>query len=94
MKSNIAFRYTDSIKFNPISRNIGTFREEAANAARYIRNSTDKEIIIAFSGGVESEAVCRAFIDAGIEFSVLIIKQLNNKNQNDMQVEIQPDLDK
>lgn len=83
MSSIMAFDQTIS-EFKPVSRTPMAFKEEASNTARYIRNATDKEIIIGLSGGIDSEATCRAFIDAGIEFSVLIVKHLNDKNQHDI----------
>jgi len=50
-----------------------SFREECVNAARLIFESTDKTILVFFSGGIDSEVVVRSMMEAGVSFEVLII---------------------
>jgi len=83
---NVAFNYKSpmSINFKKISRPIKSWEEEAVSNARYIKSKTDKPIIVALSGGIDSEVVCRSFLRAGIDFSVLTIKHKNNSNEHDI----------
>lgn len=83
---NVAFNYKSpmSINFKKISRPIKSWEEEAVSNARYIKSKTDKPIIVALSGGIDSEVVCRSFLRAGIDFSVLTVKHKNNSNEHDI----------
>lgn len=61
------------IKFGRCERQPMSFREECVNAARLIFESTDKTILVFFSGGIDSEVVVRSMMEAGVSFEVLII---------------------
>lgn len=61
------------IKYKPITRKVGNFREELGETAKFVRESTSKDIIITLSGGIDSEIICRAFFDAKIQFSALLV---------------------
>ena len=83
---NLTYNITKTaldINFHKVSRPVLSWREEVKNTAIYIRNSTDKEIFIATSGGVDAEVACRGFIDAGIPFRMFIVEFDNGKNAHD-----------
>jgi asparagine synthetase B (glutamine-hydrolysing) len=87
--NNIAFdyNYQDNIldiNFKPLSKEVGSFYEECLNTARYIRASTDKPIIVCLSGGIDSEIICRSFMAAGIDFSVITARHKNYTNTFDI----------
>jgi hypothetical protein len=72
------------IQFKKVTRQVGSFKEEAIRTAQYIREHTDKPIYIACGGGIDSELVCKAFMDAGIDFTVFTVKMINNLNYFDI----------
>jgi hypothetical protein len=88
--NNIAFEYEYkfnklNMRFNSLTREVGTFYDELLNTARFIRSSTDKPIMVCLSGGIDSELICRAFLKAGIEFSVVTARHKNRTNDFDIQ---------
>ena len=74
------------IQFKKVTRLVGSFKEEAIRTAQYIREHTDKPIYIAAGGGIDSELVCKAFMDAGIDFTVFTVKMSNSQNQFDIKM--------
>ena len=74
------------IQFKKVTRSVGSFKEEAIRTAQYIREHTDKTIYIAAGGGIDSELVCKAFMDAGIDFTVFTVKMSNSQNQFDIKM--------
>ena len=86
---NICFDYNQetqdcSVSFRSKSRQPMTWQDEIFNTANYIRNSTDKEIIIASSGGIDSEIACLAFLKQNIQFTVLTVQYPNSLNEHDI----------
>lgn len=83
---NIAFDYSYpiAINFKKVSRPVRSWNEEIVDNAKYIKSKTDKPIVVALSGGIDSEVVCRSFLKAEIDFSVLTIKHKNGSNQHDI----------
>jgi hypothetical protein len=63
-----------------------TFRQQCVETARYVRSQTDRPIVVALSGGIDSEVVCRSFLEAGIDFSVLTMRYSYNLNQHDIRL--------
>jgi len=63
------------ISYKPANRKISKddFYTECINTAKFIRASTDKELIVANSGGLDSEIVCRSFIAAEIPIRVVTV---------------------
>lgn len=51
-----------------------SFREECVRAASLIADSTDKPIIVHTSGGIDSEIVCRSFVEAKVPFQISVMK--------------------
>jgi hypothetical protein len=75
---------TFDMHFKKVTRPVGSFKEEAIRTAQYIQEHTDKPIYIAAGGGIDSELVCRAFMDAEIDFTVFTVKMINNLNHFDI----------
>lgn len=73
-----------AISFKATTNPLGSWRQELVNTAKYIRSQTDKQIIVPFSGGIDSEVVCRAFIEAGIPFKVMIVRYDYEFNLHDI----------
>lgn len=74
-----------SIKFRKITRPVGTFKEECIRTAHYIKDQAgNKPLYVALSGGIDSEVVCRSFIEAGIPFTAFTVKFSNNLNYHDI----------
>jgi len=71
-------------KFGSCTQPPMDWRSECVRAADLIYQSTDKEILIYFSGGIDSEIVCRSFIEAGHPFKVRICKFKNDLNKHDI----------
>lgn len=61
----------------------GTLLLESIAAAKRIRESTDKEIVVVYSGGLDSEWPLEAFRLAGIEVTALFISYKNGLNDHD-----------
>ncbi len=62
----------------------GSLREESIKAARSIRDSTDKEIVVLYSGGLDSEWTMESFRLAGIKVTALRVIYANGGNDHDM----------
>jgi len=73
-----------SMRFDPCTRQPKSWKEETYAAARAIANKTKKHIWVCFSGGIDSEVVCRAFYDQGIHFSVLTLEHTAGTNEHDI----------
>jgi len=72
------------VNFHPVSRPVQTLKQELINTANYIRNSTGKDLVVSSSGGIDSEIVCRAFLDAQIPFRMFIVEFDNGRNEHDV----------
>jgi hypothetical protein len=84
---NLSFTYdltptNFNLKFKPVSRPPLPWKEEILHTAEYIRNNTTKPIIVASSGGIDSEAVCLAFLSKQIPFRVLSVRYVHG-DKND-----------
>jgi len=60
------------------------WRSECIRAADLMYQSTDKHIVVHFSGGIDSEIICRSFLEAGRPFKVRICNFKNNLNKHDI----------
>ena len=74
------------MRFRPVTRAVKSFKEEAIETAKYIRANTDKPIYVAAGGGIDSELVCHAFLDANIEFKVFTCKWMQWMNEYDIRM--------
>jgi hypothetical protein len=72
------------VRFHPVSHDAMNWKEEVYAAARAVANTTTKPLLLFFSGGVDSEVMCRAFFDQGINFSVLTVEYPESLNAHDI----------
>jgi len=84
---NIAYEYSYpvSVKFKAVSRLPKNLEDEVVETARYIKSKTSKPIIVALSGGIDSEVVCRAFLKANIDFTTITVRYKDNLNSHDIE---------
>jgi len=75
---------TFKIWYSPCSQTSGTWPDEIKNAAITISQSTNRDIWICMSGGVDSEIVAQTFKNLKIPFKVLIAKFSNELNEHDI----------
>jgi hypothetical protein len=83
---NKAFEYNMSpfeIKFQKVARPHGNWKEECLKTAQHIKNSTDKPIIVALSGGIDGEIVCRSLMESGIYFEAATFVHDGGTNDHD-----------
>jgi hypothetical protein len=69
--------------FDPPSRRPGSLRQESITAAKEVRESTDKELVVLYSGGMDSEWILESFACAGIPVTPLIVRY-GGLNDNDL----------
>lgn len=62
------------VKYGSVEYQPASFREECVSAAKLIGESSDKPILVCFSGGLDSEIMVRSFQEAGVPFEVAIMK--------------------
>ena len=79
----------DSLTFTlgACSREPGTFAEECYQIARIASDkaaSQNRAPTILLSGGLDSEVVCKSFIDQGLPFDVVTFRFDNNKNYHEL----------
>lgn len=72
-------------KYRPITRKVGTFKEELFSAATQIKNSSNKEIYCLLSGGIDSEIVARSFVEQGYKIRALSIRYKHGENSHDIE---------
>lgn len=70
--------------FKEYTKKVGSFKEELLNAAKSTIDCCTGDIVILFSGGVDSEIMLRAFLDIGIIPKVVIIRYENDYNIYDV----------
>lgn len=71
-------------EFTPCTREPMDFRSECIRAADLIYQSTDKKIVVQFSGGIDSELICLSLLAAGHPFHARICRFNNNLNEHDI----------
>lgn len=72
-----------SVNFTACAREPQSWKEEVYAAARAIAKRAQKPIFLCFSGGLQSEIMCRAFFDQGIAFTPLTLAHAQNANASD-----------
>lgn len=60
-----------------------TWGQECLLTAQHIRKNSQGPLMVAFSGGIDSEVVCRAFLETDIEFNVFTLKYKDGSNEHD-----------
>jgi hypothetical protein len=73
-----------NVTFNPISEPVLPWADQVTRTAERIRNSTNKDIVIAASGGIDAEVACRGFMAANIPFRMLISEWDDGLNNHDI----------
>lgn len=69
------------LSIEKINRNLLPFREECIIAAKKIAKNSSKELLPMISGGMDSQIIFLSFIEAGINFTPLIVN-LTDTNGN------------
>jgi len=66
------------------ANSITTFKEEAINTAKQIHADADGQTIyISYSGGIDSEFIVRAFLEANVPFEAITARFNHNMNEYD-----------
>lgn len=76
-----------NVKYGSINRPIDNFRKECINSAKIIGDfclSKNLPISIAYSGGIDSEVICRCFKELDIDFTAYILRFENDLNKHDI----------
>lgn len=71
-------------KFGACTQEPMSFRDECIRAAKLLYEGTEKKILVHFSGGIDSEIICRSFLLLNIPFEVCIWKYEANLNAHDI----------
>lgn len=88
--NKLAFTYQfnptvkNSILFNSITRPCSTWGQEVLMAVEQIRSSTTKDLVVCYSGGIDSELICQALLQKKIPFKVLTVKFKSDQNNYDI----------
>jgi len=71
------------IDLHPVTRPVGSVRQEFTERANFIKNNYNN-LILSFSGGLDSQATLLAFQDAGIQIDCAFL-HLPNYNDNELE---------
>lgn len=71
------------IYFNKISRAPLEYKEEILQTIKNIKENTNKPLYISLSGGIDSEVIIRACLEANIDFTAFTVKFVGNRNLHD-----------
>jgi len=78
------------VRFDACKHSPTTWKEEIYAAARTIANDAGaRPLWLCSSGGIDSEVMCDAFFNQGINFSVLTLRQTNDTNVHDIKYAIE-----
>jgi len=72
------------IKWNPVTRNPKSYREECVISAKMIGAAAEQPIKILMSGGKDSEGSARSFLEAGVPFEGAIVRHEGDSNIYDI----------
>jgi hypothetical protein len=70
--------YQFEMIFKPLQRKPKNFRDECIETAKTIAAATTRPIMVAFSGGIDSEVVCRSFLLAGVDFTAVSFRYVSD----------------
>lgn len=73
------------ISFKTVSREPRSWKEELFASAHTIANEADKPIMLALSGGMDSEIMARSFFEQGINFSAFTFEHVGGGNRDDVE---------
>lgn len=81
------FRYETvtpyAITFQSCDHPPASWFQECVNTAQYISENTQDPLMIAYSGGIDSEIVCRYFLEINVPFKVFTLKYTDGSNDHD-----------
>lgn len=69
-----------NISYGKCTRRPQDFRSEVVNTVKYLKEIATMPLAVLYSGGVDSELVCRALHDAGIDFTAITFVYNNDLN--------------
>ena len=72
------------VEYGRCERSVGTFREECLLNARQIYKDAKDNVVLLFSGGVDSEVAFRSFLRSDTPFSVAILRFKYDLNIHDI----------
>ena len=72
------------IEWTPVSYMPKSYREECVKTAKIMGEVADQPIKILMSGGKDSEATCRSFMEAGVPFECAIVRHERDSNLYDI----------
>lgn len=72
------------IKYRPVTRPVGTWRQEILATAKSIYESTDRPIYVGMSGGIDGEAVARLYLELGLPFTAISLRYQDGENDHDL----------
>jgi hypothetical protein len=81
-KYGIGQRFFAQLDFSKLGV-VGSWRDECIQAARDIASSTNKPLLLGFSGGLDSQAAWLSFKEAGIPVKAMFCHYVVGKNQHD-----------
>lgn len=70
--------YKFEMIFRPLRRKPLKFLDECVETAKMMAASTTRPIMVAFSGGIDSEVVCRSFLLAGADFTAVSFRYVSD----------------
>ena len=74
---------------SPQESSTTSFHQSALDAQYFYDNSILKKIILCLSGGIDSESMCRAFLQAQIPFEVVFLRFIKDLNLFDIKTNIE-----
>lgn len=77
--------YSFTVSVSPCTRQLQGWTEEVYIAARTVAGRAKKPLLLFFSGGLDSEIMCRAFFDQGITFTAATFEHSENANRPDVE---------
>jgi hypothetical protein len=80
--SDLADQFT--IQFMPVTRPLNSWPNEIAHTAREIAASTDRPLILCYSGGIDSEVIAKTFVADNIKFTALSMRHSSGTNDHDI----------
>ncbi len=72
------------VEFRRCEHQPKTWKQELSAAARHIANTAKRPLWLCFSGGMDSEVMCRTFFEHGIQFSALTLEYEEGTNSADV----------
>lgn len=76
--------HLDTSFFEGLKYDESSLREYRINAALRAKEVLGNKIALAFSGGIDSQAMIQCFIEAGIEFDVFLLTFMDGMNSQDV----------